>query len=615
MVAKPVKKKNFRVPNQDIKIKLHELLLINTRCFQRLFSIKQLGLVERIYPFATHTRAAHCLDCLAMAQRIVDSLKDNAQFYPLVAARERDTVIERIEEDTDLIRASALLHDIMHIPYAHSLEDETGVLPKGDKGDRIDKMISRIKGELDSLKSASSVGNYKVFSFDTEEEFDSALEHALQLLDNVKKVLWTTAFSDEELEEMNGSERKRYEKRRLDPERFYIADIIGNTICADLLSYILRDVEFTGIETKPGGWYRLFDYFRIQKDDKQRNRMVVGLTKKGELREDALSAIVGILNVRYALSEQVLYHHAKCAASAMLGKVAFLCGLNESEELYDIGDEGLITLLSQKIKGMKQSGDTVTKRKAEGAERLLDSLRARRFYKRFHRIPVSQQRPYGRPDLSEEYSSAESRIKLEEEIENEYGLQPGSILIWCPVRKMAMKEARVLVVYEDMDEMGQIRETVTELDSKVSRESLKRLHETLPNKVENVVEQYKALWKLYIFVEPSIISIYGKQIKERLVAKLGEGDRIFDSSYVIGTDPYKLSETIREHIAGAVPVHQYAAVYRQIPQALESIAQKAGTKRSLSWLREHSGDIVRAAIERNNAVNTQGRLTMEGYCD
>ena len=69
-------------------------------------------------------------------------------------------------------------------------------------------------------------------------------------------------------------------------------------------------------------------------------------TKKGDWRHDVLSAIIGILNVRYALTEAVIYHHAKCEASAMLGKIVSLCGLVESDELYDIGEVSIQEVLA-----------------------------------------------------------------------------------------------------------------------------------------------------------------------------------------------------------------------------------------------------------------------------
>jgi len=608
MSIKPNRKKNFRVPDKDIRIKLHELLFINTLCFQRLFSIKQLGLVERVYPFASQTRAAHSLDCLDMAQRFVDALKYNVQHLPQEQNQEWEAQLQQLESNTDLIRATALLHDIMHVPYAHTLEDELGILSKGDKGVRIDKMIDRLKNELISLQSSDEFGRYRVFSFESDDEFEDAIKHALQLLEEVRRVLWTLAIDDEELEKMHEPDRKKYEKKILQPERFYIADIIGNTICADLLSYILRDVDFTGIEIRPGAWYRLFDCFTIRKDSKGRSRLVIKLTKKGELREDALSAIIGILNVRYTLSECVLYHHAKCAASAMLGKIASLCGLTECDRLYEIGDEGFIAFLSEMVEDMKKSKDKVGQRKAAGAEKLLANFRARRFYKRFHRIPVSMQKQYGKADLSAVYSSPQKRAELENKIENEIGLESGSILIFCPSANVALKEAKALVVYEEVDETGEIKENVNQLDSQECLNVLRRLHESLAMKVENVVEQYKALWRLYVFIDPNVIPIYGSQIKTRLKEEIGEGDNIFDHSYVESMKAYKASKAIRENVTKTVPLPDVPAIYREIREPFESIARKAGTKKTVEWINENAGAIVEAAVERYKAGEQQELL-------
>ncbi|MEW6214652.1 MAG: HD domain-containing protein, partial [Nitrospirota bacterium] len=387
-----MKRKNFRVPNRDIKIKDHELLFINTRCFQRLYNIKQLGLADRVYPFATHTRGAHCLDCLDMSQRFIEALEENISHSTLTNDNERRRFLSQIEQDVDLIRAAALLHDIMHIPYAHTLEDENGILEKGDKSERINEMIDCIDKDLKKLRESPELASHVIFGFKDQSELEGKIKYAQGLLRDVKKVLWTIALPDEdaiqhfierkaekigkessrELSEKEKLEiRNRIEKNRLDPDKFYIADMVGNTICADLLSYILRDVEFTGIEMKPGFWYRLFDYVELRQNEitDKKIRMVIKLTKKGDWRHDVLSAVIGILNVRYALTEAVIYHHAKCAASAMLGKIASLCNLSESDELYDIGDEGLMNLLEEKI--YKMSKKLEFKDKSDGAKRLL----------------------------------------------------------------------------------------------------------------------------------------------------------------------------------------------------------------------------------------------------
>jgi HD superfamily phosphohydrolase len=545
-----------------------------------------------------------------MAQHFINALKSNIRRFAQEQGQELEAQLQELEDNTDLIRAAALLHDIMHVPYAHTLEDELGILPKGDKGPRIDKMIDRLKKELTSLKSSDEIGVYRIFSFESEEEFEDALNYALQILEEVRRVLWTLAVDDEKLEKMAEPDRKKYVKKLLEPEKFYVADIIGNTICADLLSYILRDVDFTGIEIRPGAWYRLFDCFTLRRDLKGRRRLVIRLTKKGELREDALSAIIGILNVRYALSEYVLYHHAKCAASAMLGKIVTLCSLVECERLYEIGDEGFMGLLSEKIQTMKKSEDSIVLKRAQGAEKLLTNLRARRFYKRFHRVPVYEQKLYGKSDLAAVYSVLQNRAQLEEEIEKELGLEPGSILVFCPSGQVALKEAKALVIYEEVDETGEIKENVHELGSKACLEVLERLHRSLAMKVRNVVEQYEVLWKLYVFVDPGVIPIYGSAIKTRLRNKIGEGDFIFDHAYVESTVSYGASKAISENVDRAAPSPDIPAVYREIRESVESLARKAGTKRTIGWISENASIIVEGAVERCRAREQQKQLPL-----
>jgi HD superfamily phosphohydrolase len=51
--------KRIRIPNYFVDVRPHELLVMNTPTFQRLFGIKQLGLAYMVYPYATHSRRAY----------------------------------------------------------------------------------------------------------------------------------------------------------------------------------------------------------------------------------------------------------------------------------------------------------------------------------------------------------------------------------------------------------------------------------------------------------------------------------------------------------------------------------------------------------------------------
>ena len=55
----------------DIELSEREWNVVNTATFQRLRSLKQLGMGHLVYPNATHTRFAHSLGVFKIMSRIV----------------------------------------------------------------------------------------------------------------------------------------------------------------------------------------------------------------------------------------------------------------------------------------------------------------------------------------------------------------------------------------------------------------------------------------------------------------------------------------------------------------------------------------------------------------
>src|SRR5213596_1932785 len=102
----------------DIEMSSLEVELMDTPEFQRLRGIKQLGTAYLVFPSAVHTRFEHSLGTSWMAYRILQAVR-------------RTEAISQDEER--LIRVSALLHDVTHIPFGHTLEDERRVLPRHDE--------------------------------------------------------------------------------------------------------------------------------------------------------------------------------------------------------------------------------------------------------------------------------------------------------------------------------------------------------------------------------------------------------------------------------------------------------------------------------------------------
>ena len=94
--------------------------LIESPEVQRLRRIRQLGLGFLVFPGAVHTRFEHGIGAMALMQEALDTL------------REKGTVMDTDEVDGAL--AAALLHDVGHGPFSHTLEHQ--LLPPGASGRR-----------------------------------------------------------------------------------------------------------------------------------------------------------------------------------------------------------------------------------------------------------------------------------------------------------------------------------------------------------------------------------------------------------------------------------------------------------------------------------------------
>lgn len=85
--------------------------LIDTREFQRLRRVRQLGLALFTYQGAEHSRFTHSLGALHLATRILDKL----------SAKYKISAAEKVA-----VRAAALLHDIGHGAFSHVIETILG---------------------------------------------------------------------------------------------------------------------------------------------------------------------------------------------------------------------------------------------------------------------------------------------------------------------------------------------------------------------------------------------------------------------------------------------------------------------------------------------------------
>ena len=85
--------------------------VIQTRPFQRLRRIKQLGFSDFVYPGATHSRFAHSVGVFHTARRLMRIIRDHLGPEKYQPARANEAL------------AAALVHDLGHGPFSHSFED------------------------------------------------------------------------------------------------------------------------------------------------------------------------------------------------------------------------------------------------------------------------------------------------------------------------------------------------------------------------------------------------------------------------------------------------------------------------------------------------------------
>jgi HD superfamily phosphohydrolase len=103
-----------------------ELPVIDSRYFQRLRQIKQLGFAEFSYPAATHNRYIHSLGAMHTATQAFDTIFGGPQGRVAQTASDRIQLARELPKAharfRSVVRLAALLHDVGHGPLSHTTE-------------------------------------------------------------------------------------------------------------------------------------------------------------------------------------------------------------------------------------------------------------------------------------------------------------------------------------------------------------------------------------------------------------------------------------------------------------------------------------------------------------
>ncbi len=393
--------KTFRVAvSGDVTLTKLETEIIDTRDFQRLRYIKQLGTAYLVYPTALHTRFDHSLGTLHEATRLIRNIREN----PLSSESQKQIP----NEDELLIRLAALLHDITHVPFGHTLEDETKVLTMThteDKDRRV-TLLGRDSEIGNKLLKTVGEGNYS----------------------NLMDILST----------------EHLQVPKLGPIA-YIADIVNNTLCADLIDYLKRDPYFCYLTESFGERFLRYLFLdNVKSDTQESRRLIVRLWKQKYAeyypRRDVLSELLNLLRVRYTLAERVYFHNTKLASGAMIARAIWSAKMGSGGQKLD--EKDLISHGDEVILALAAKFSPVSKR-------LVDAVKQRSIHKLVYTLPRAEADARRLvPALETRFlDTPGDRVYIEDERARLVGGEPGDVLICCPSAEMNKKYASMLVTW------------------------------------------------------------------------------------------------------------------------------------------------------------------------
>lgn len=184
--------------NEDIFIDL-----IETKEFQRLRNIKQIGLSYVSFPTAEHSRFSHSIGVYHLATRMIEVL-------------ENKTNIDLDDNDCLSLRIACLLHDVGHGAFSHTSEEFFGF-------------------------------NHEQYSIDIIKSSDTQIN---QVLNKYNPNLIDTVVS--------------FIKK--DHPHNILNEILSGTVDVDRMDYLLRDSYFAGVKYGEVDIDRLFNVIDIKEN-------------------------------------------------------------------------------------------------------------------------------------------------------------------------------------------------------------------------------------------------------------------------------------------------------------------------------------------------------------
>ena len=352
------------------------LKLIETPELQRLHHIHQLGMAYLVFPGAKHTRFSHSLGTYFIASKIAAQLN-----LP--------------EEDQVLVNVAALLHDIGHGPFSHTLEYTVYSVWRISHTDVTSRIIC---GNTDIIKE--------------RESLDTPL---------IREILEDYSVDPEKVSELIQGMNIPYEwtltpwlEGTVPLKPSYLTQIIHSEVDADQLDYLLRDSYYTGVA------YGIIDLPYLLNTLELRNSTLV-INPKG------IEAVEAILVARSLMFSSVYYHHAVRIAETMLARAAEE-SLKEHPDIITMSDWEFFSFLE---KGTDYQKEMVTR------------LKYRQLYKRVFMVQKDTADEQQKAVITE-LSDPERRKEKEADICRKAGIERGYAFVDIPERDILLSEPRIM---------------------------------------------------------------------------------------------------------------------------------------------------------------------------
>lgn len=509
----------------DIRFTDLERTIINSAVFQRLRYVNQLAMVDVVYPGAVHTRFLHSLGTLHVCAELIESCNNSEKMLRELVRPDHPRPVKIGFYAELLARLVALLHDAAHVPFGHVFEREAHVIKKDEWEDpwRADKVFDP-KSDLATRIKRFFVAH---FSNHTDPQIrlsaDAAETAADEVLRDVKEVLTTTKAAV------------------IDLKYPFVYDLVSNTICADLIDYVQRDMYFAGLTE--GLAKRFLQYIAVMPVDVSRteDRVAMKPARQADEQTDALPSVdmpvtrtcrivlvtyrynrngvasekqnllteaIDLVRRRRVVAEKLYFHKTKLMVTSMLGVAAHAKGIDSAEPLWDKSDHEVIKWMAEPA-GVETEGE-VPLPKSEWnrlrSQRLAERILNRRLLKPIYRLsfhpdiddPAGNELWHATTGVYERFVKPEERDALISEIEVLLGtILPnprdaiGAVSISCPNRSMQNKEFKMLVLSDPL------QASVRELQQTVKPTVLKE--------IQAIQESHELLWRLEVFIDPEIL--------------------------------------------------------------------------------------------------------------